>query len=89
MIIVENLEDGIAIVTLERAHAANAMTLPMVALFHSTIARLGADRQVRVVVLAAAGRAFCAGLDLKAVLLADDAPKCSLRTWTFRRGSPD
>lgn len=75
MIKVEHHPDGIAVIRLDRAQAANAMTLPMVALFRSTIAQLEADPQVRVVVLAASGKAFCAGLDLRAVLMGYDAPR--------------
>jgi len=72
---VEKREDGIAIVSLDRPQAANALTLPMVARLRSSLAELNDDRDVRVVILAARGKAFCAGLDLKEVLLGDDAPQ--------------
>jgi len=67
-------EAGIAVVTLDRPQAANALTLPMVAMLRQTIADLAADSGVRVVVLTGSGKAFCAGLDLKEVLMGDDAP---------------
>ncbi|RVQ67230.1 enoyl-CoA hydratase [Croceicoccus ponticola] len=75
MIAAETLSDGVTVLTLNRPQSANALTLPMVAKFRETIARLNADVGVRVVVLAAQGKAFCAGLDLKEVLMGEDAPE--------------
>lgn len=75
MIELEKLDQGIAVLTLDRPQSANALTLPMVARLRSTIAALNDDRQVRVLVLAARGKAFCAGLDLKEVLMGEDAPQ--------------
>lgn len=74
MIEVENIGGGIAVITLNRPDAANAMTLPMVDALRAELARAEADRSVRVVVLAAAGKVFCAGLDLKEVM-GEGAPR--------------
>lgn len=74
MIQVERPEPGIALVTLDRPNAANALTLPMVAALRATLDELAADPSVRVTVLAGSGKAFCAGLDLKEVLSGPDAP---------------
>lgn len=74
MIEFENLGDGVGIITLCRPDAANAFTLPMVAALRDRLAQIDADRSIRVVVLAAQGKAFCAGLDLKEVL-GENAPQ--------------
>ncbi|WP_404480664.1 enoyl-CoA hydratase/isomerase family protein [Novosphingobium sp. BL-52-GroH] len=75
MIEIDKRDGGIVVLTLARPQAANALTLPMVAQLRATIARLDADPDVSVLVLAAQGKAFCAGLDLKEVLLGEDAPQ--------------
>lgn len=74
LITCENLSGGVTVLTLDRPQSANALTLPMVAELRAMIARLNADEVVQVVVLAARGKAFCAGLDLKDVLLGENAP---------------
>lgn len=51
--------------TLNRPESLNAITLEMVSELRSYFGSLGEDDSVRVVVLRGAGRAFCAGLDLK------------------------
>lgn len=52
--------------TLDRPEALNAMNATLVAELRDFFGRLPEDRETRVVVLRGAGRAFCAGLDLKA-----------------------
>jgi enoyl-CoA hydratase len=51
--------------TLDRPHALNALSRAMVTDLRDFFAGLADDREARVVVLRGAGRAFCAGLDLK------------------------
>jgi len=58
--------DGVALVMLNRPEALNAMNAELIAGLHETFAVLRQDRSCRVIVLTGAGRAFCAGLDLKA-----------------------
>ncbi|MBC7180460.1 MAG: enoyl-CoA hydratase/isomerase family protein, partial [Roseovarius sp.] len=55
---------GVATLTLERADKHNSMSAQMIAELHDAAEQLGADAQVRVVVLAARGKSFCAGGDL-------------------------
>ena len=58
--------DGlVATITLNRPDKRNALTTGMISLLHGEIERLASDGEVRVVVLQAAGAAFCAGLDLR------------------------
>ena len=51
--------------TLNRPNALNAINTPMVTELRDYFGRLAEDRQTRVVVMRGAGRAFCAGLDIK------------------------
>ena len=64
---------GIAEITLNRPEAMNALSTAMGARLAAVCAELGADRTVRAVVLAAAGRAFCVGADLKERAAMSDA----------------
>lgn len=59
------VEGAIARVTLDRAARYNVLSAPMMAALRSALERLGGDSAVRVIVLAAEGRAFCAGHDLQ------------------------
>ncbi|MBU2580657.1 MAG: enoyl-CoA hydratase [Alphaproteobacteria bacterium] len=64
-ILVERPEDGIAVVTLNRPGARNALSISVLRELKQAFAGLGADGSVRAIVLAANGPAFCAGHDLK------------------------
>jgi enoyl-CoA hydratase len=58
--------DGpVAIVTLNRPEARNALSSELMRALRSTMAEVGADASIRAVVLTGADPAFCAGLDLK------------------------
>lgn len=57
--------DGMAVVTLNRPGAMNALNKPLREAIAKTFEELEADPDVRVVILTGAGKAFCAGLDLK------------------------
>ncbi len=59
------LSDGIATVTLNRPHAANAMTTRMVAELREVQQVIAKDADTRVVIITGAGKHFCAGRDLK------------------------
>lgn len=52
--------------TLNRPEALNSITTPMVTELRDYFGSLVEDRFTRIVVLKGAGRAFCAGLDIKA-----------------------
>lgn len=56
---------GYAVVTLNRPQAMNALSRGLMAALAETVDSLEADPAVRVLVLTGAGKAFCAGLDLK------------------------
>jgi enoyl-CoA hydratase len=57
--------DHIAWLTLNRPQALNAMNRALVDELRDFFSGLSADTETRVVILQGAGRAFCAGLDLK------------------------
>src|ERR1700749_1370441 len=57
----------VATVTLSRPHALNAITREMLLQLQGALEGLAADDEVRVVVLTGEGRAFSAGVDLKAM----------------------
>jgi enoyl-CoA hydratase/carnithine racemase len=57
--------DGIATLTLNRPNQFNALSGALIGELQSALDRVAGDPAVRVVVLAARGRGFCAGHDLK------------------------
>ncbi|MFO1207003.1 MAG: enoyl-CoA hydratase [Burkholderiales bacterium] len=56
---------GIATLTLNRPAQFNALSRALIEALAAELAKLHGDESVRVVVLAGAGKAFCAGHDLK------------------------
>lgn len=67
-------EARVATIVLNRPDALNALTVPMKVDLLAALRRVERDRGVRAVVLTGAGRAFCAGQDLKERLQPDAAP---------------
>ena len=63
-LLVERLEGGIAVLTLNRPDALNALSRGLLEELHAAFARVADDPGVRAVLLAGAGKAFCAGADL-------------------------
>ena len=60
------LDDGVAVVTIARPDALNALDCPTLEELHGRLRELAADGEARVVVLTGAGeRAFVAGADIK------------------------
>ena len=66
--------DGIATVTLDRPDALNSLTVPLKEALIAAFSDLSRDDAVRAVILTGAGRAFCAGQDLRERLEPDAAP---------------
>jgi len=56
---------GIVRLTLNRPQQFNALSEQLLAQLHAELERIAEDRTARVVVIAGAGKAFCAGHDLK------------------------
>jgi 2-(1,2-epoxy-1,2-dihydrophenyl)acetyl-CoA isomerase len=65
--LLETIEDGIATLTFNRPERMNALTTPIMEGLLQGLPRLAGDPAVKVVVLTGAGRAFCAGGDVKSM----------------------
>ena len=59
-----DIADHVATVTLNRPERLNAITATLTTSLRRTMAELGRDDAVRVVILTGAGRGFCAGADM-------------------------
>jgi len=82
--------DGVTTLTLNRPQQMNLLTGEMIDALQAALDAIAADSGVRVVVIAGAGKGFCAGHDLKEIrLLAEQAKieqlfgKCSRMTQTI------
>lgn len=74
-------EDGVCTLTLNRPAQYNALSEALLAALQGAFEEIAADRAVRVVVLAGAGKAFCAGHDLKQ-MRANPGP--AYQEWLFK-----
>src|SRR3989442_4697952 len=63
----EQVKDGVAILTMNRPDRLNAMSRPMLEAMEAALARLAGAPEIGAAVLTGAGRAFCAGGDGKAM----------------------
>ena len=68
------VEDAIATLTLDRPEALNALTIELKEELLAALEGVRADDAVRAVILTGAGRAFCAGQDLRERLEPDATP---------------
>ena len=64
-LLLQRQQAGVAYVTLNRPSQYNSLSEEMLAALEAALERIAADPGIRVVVLAGAGKAFCAGHDLK------------------------
>jgi enoyl-CoA hydratase/carnithine racemase len=67
--------DGIATLTLNRPQQMNLLTSEMLAALQGAFDSIQKNNDIRVVVLAAAGKGFCAGHDLKEIRALGEQPK--------------
>ena len=63
--VLTHTENGICRLTLNRGDRYNPLSRAMITVLQSEVTRIGADSAIRCVVLAAEGKGFCAGHDLK------------------------
>lgn len=68
-------DDGILTLTMNRPERLNALTPEMTEALLAALRRAAVDPQVRAVVLTGAGRAFCAGGDVKAMAEDSSEPR--------------
>ncbi len=64
-VLFEQRDDGVALITLNRPDSLNAMGGDLMLLLAKYLAQCSKDADIRAVVLTGAGRAFCAGGDVK------------------------
>jgi len=64
-IVLVEKQDGIATLTLNRPEKLNAFNRELRAIFCRTMQQLRTDSEAGAVIISGAGRAFCAGMDLK------------------------
>jgi enoyl-CoA hydratase/carnithine racemase len=64
-LVLREVRDGVCTLTLNRPQARNALSVAMMESLQSELDAIREDRDIRVVVVAANGPAFCAGHDLK------------------------
>jgi enoyl-CoA hydratase/carnithine racemase len=77
---------GVLVVTLNRPDRLNAMTVVMFGELEAVARAVGDDRDIRVVILTGAGKAFCAGYDLDE---AEELASCQpWACWTGRNVRP-
>lgn len=72
--VVVSTEHSVGILTLNRPGRLNAVNADLYESLTTAVVRLGRDAAVRAIVLTGAGRAFCAGADLKAHGASDLSP---------------
>jgi enoyl-CoA hydratase/carnithine racemase len=64
-LILSKVVDHVCTITLNRPDKRNALNAEMIEAFHTTLTQTAERKDVRVVVVASAGKVFCAGLDLR------------------------
>lgn len=79
-------EGGVAVVTLNRPEARNALTGQMMQALFASIQELDRDDEVRAIVLTGTDPAFCAGLDLKDLAGTYNDMQLSSDSGTAQRG---
>jgi enoyl-CoA hydratase/carnithine racemase len=57
-------EGSLGVITLNRSNRRNALSLGLMSELIACLSEIGGDREIRAVILAAAGPAFCSGHDL-------------------------
>mgnify|MGYP000651415250 CR=1 FL=1 len=75
-LVLSDLRDGVATLTLNNPKKLNALSNAMIEALSAALDDTAADTRVRVVVLAAAGKAFCAGHDLKEMIAHPELEAC-------------
>jgi enoyl-CoA hydratase/carnithine racemase len=84
-----DIDGPVAVVTLNRPEARNAVDDSLRAALRSTLDTVAADRSVAVLILTGAGTAFCAGGDIKAMKSRLSAPagEVAVNGWLRQQGT--
>ena len=63
----KEITDGVTTLTMNRPKSLNALSMGLLAALQDALEAIKSDKSVKVVILAANGRAFCAGHDLREI----------------------
>jgi enoyl-CoA hydratase/carnithine racemase len=74
-ILLREERDGICTLTMNRPGQMNLLTSEMLSALESAFGQIAGSPGIRVVILAAAGKGFCAGHDLKEIRALKDQPR--------------
>jgi len=74
-ILVREDREGVTTLTMNRPQQMNLLTSEMIAALQAAFDAIAQDASVRVIVLAGAGKGFCAGHDLKEIRALGELPK--------------
>lgn len=80
------VEDGLAVLTLNRPEALNAIDVPLATALGTALETIGRTASVRAILVKATGRVFCAGGDVSRFTGAD--PHAVVADHTMRRFHP-
>ena len=75
------IDNGIALVTLNRADKRNALNMAMFKAIDRVSRQLKKNREIRAVIVQGAGEDFCSGLDIKSVLSQNSSAMTLLAKW--------
>lgn len=64
-VVLKELQDGVAVLTLNRPERLNAWTVEMEHAYFAMLEECGSSAEVRAIVVTGAGRGFCAGADMQ------------------------
>ena len=93
-VVQKSVQDGVAVLTLNRPDRLNAWTQEMEAAYFGALEACAESDTVRVIVVTGAGRGFCAGADMDALKTLGDSPDAiagvprERRPQTFPRSIP-
>jgi enoyl-CoA hydratase/carnithine racemase len=74
-ILLRDDRDGICTLTLNRPQQMNLLTGEMLSALQGSFEEISVNKEIRVVILAAAGKGFCGGHDLKEIRALGEQPK--------------
>jgi len=77
-LLIEDRGGGIVVATINRPERMNAIDRNLIAAFEALFDRMESDAGARVLILTGAGKAFCAGADLKSDFVQSAGPEASL-----------
>jgi methylglutaconyl-CoA hydratase len=86
-LLLTSLDQGVLTLTLNRPTKRNALNQELIEQLHEALERADLDADVRVVMLGAAGKDFCAGADLDELLASADRSQAENEASALRLGS--